>query len=247
MWKHLATLTLTLAVAVIGCSSDGDIISFNPQALVDNFETSVDTHQLMSEYGFAASRGEIDLASMDYDYVPPDDQGNPGTLTIRDGDFPFGTGDLVITFTAEGDAGFVDPYEDGVDLSDDDVVTIVADVGFNGTTPEGQNLGALADFTVETVQNDVNTATTTVTGNFAVAVDDYVTDITANDVAMTFDLQNDRVTNVTGDVEGVMDAPDLAFDAEFLVTGLGDRLQIGIDAITTQINYRVDIDELGGL
>jgi len=170
--------TLMLAAALIGCSSD-DIISFNPQALVDNFETSVDTHQLMSEYGFAASRGEIDFASLDYDYVPPDDQGNPGTLTIRDGDFPFGTGDLVITFTAEGDAGFVDPYENGIDLSDDSVVTIVADVAFSGTTPQGQTLGALADFTVETVQNDINSATTTVNGNFAVAVDDYVTDFTA--------------------------------------------------------------------
>lgn len=243
MWKLVTTLTL--AAAVIGCSTDGDILSFNPQALVDNFETSVDTHQLMSEYGFAAARGEIDLSSFDYTYVEPGTDGTPGTLTITNGTFPFGTGDLVITFTAEGDTGFVDPYDPGVDLSDDSVVTVVADVAFNGTTPEGQNLGALADFTVETVQNDINTATTTVSGNFSVAVDDYVTNFVANDVAMTFDLVNDRVTNVTGVVEGTMDVPDLAFDAEFIVTGLGDRLQIGIDAITTQINYLIDIDELG--
>jgi hypothetical protein len=243
MWRFVATLTL--AVVAIGCSSDGDIISFNPQALVDNFETSVDTHQLMSEYGFAASRGEVDFANLDYDYVPPLADGTPGTLTIRNGDFPFGTGDLVITFTSEGDAGFVDPYAAGVDLSDDTVVTVVADVAFNGTTPEGQNLGAIADFNVETVQNNVDTATTTVNGNFGVSVDDYVTNFTAADVEMTFDLANDRVTNVTGVVDGTMDVPDLAFDADFLVTGLGSELQIGIDAITTQINYLVDIDELG--
>lgn len=243
MWRLAATLTL--AAATIGCSSDGDIISFNPQALVDNFETSVDTHQLMSEYGFAASRGEIDFTNLDYDYVPPLADGTPGTLTIRNGDFPFGTGDLVITFTAEGDTGFVDPYANGVDLSDDTVVTVVADVAFNGQTPEGQNLGALADFTVETVRNDVTSATTTVNGAFGVSVDDYVTNFTANDVEMDFDLVNDRVTNVTGIVDGTMDVPDLAFDADFLVTGLGDQLQIGIDAITTQINYVVGIDELG--
>ncbi len=243
MWRFVATLVL--AAAAIGCSSDGDIITFNPQALVDNFETSVDTHQLMSEYGFAAARGEIDFANLDYDYVPPLADGTPGTLTIRNGDFPFGTGDLVITFTAEGDTGFVDPYANGVDLSDDTVVTVVADVAFNGQTPQGQTLGALADFTVQTVLNDVTSATTTVNGNFGVSVDDYVTDFVANDVEMEFDLVNDRVTNVTGVVDGSMDVPDLAFDAEFLVTGLGQELQIGIDAITTQINYLVGIDELG--
>jgi len=243
MWKFVATLTL--AAAVIGCSSADDFISFNPQALVDNFETSVDTHQLMSEYGFAASRGELDLNDFDYTYVEPGTDGTPGTLTITNGDFPFGTGDLVITFTAEGDTGFVDPYDPGVDLSDDSVVTVVADVAFNGTTPEGQNLGAMANFTVETVQNDIDTATTTVNGTFSVAVDDYVTDLVANDVAMTFDLANDRVTSVTGVVDGTMDVPDLAFDADFIVTGLGDRLEIGIDAVTTQINYLIDIDELG--
>ncbi|MHC4162923.1 MAG: hypothetical protein ACYSUM_12400 [Planctomycetota bacterium] len=242
MWKLVATLTL--AAVAIGCTSDGDILGFNPQALVDNFETSVDTHQLMSEYGFAAARGELDITGSEYDYVPPDDQGNPGTLTITNGNFPFGTGDLLVTFTAEGDAGFVDPYGAGVDLSDDTVVTVVASVAFGGTTPEGQSLGTLADFTVQTVQNDVDTATTTVTGNFGVAVDDYITDFVANDVEMTFDLANDRVTNVTGAVDGSMDVPDLAFDVDFLVTGLGDHLQIGIDAVTTQIDYFVDIDEL---
>ena len=243
MWKFVATLTI--AAAAIGCSSDGEILGFNAQALVDNFETSVDTHQLMSEYGFAASRGELDITGSEYDYVPPDTLGNPGTLTITNGTFPFGTGDLVITFTAEGDAGFVDPYGAGVDLSDDSVVTVVADIVFNGTTPEGQSLGALASLTVETVQNDVDTATTTVNGNFGVAVDDYVTNFTAADVEMTFDLANDRVTSVTGVVDGTMDVPDLAYDPDFLVTGLGDHLQIGIDAVTTQINYLVDIDELG--
>ena len=243
MWKFVATLTL--AAAVIGCSSSDDFISFNPQALVDNFETSVDTHQLMSEYGFAASRGELDLNDFDYTYVEPGTDGTPGTLTITNGTFPFGTGDLIITFTAEGDTGFVDPYDPGVDLSDDSVVTVVADIVFNGTTPEGQSLGALASLTVETVQNDVDTATTTVNGNFGVAVDDYVTNFTAADVEMTFDLANDRVTSVTGVVDGTMDVPDLAYDPDFLVTGLGDHLQIGIDAVTTQINYLVDIDELG--
>ncbi len=242
MWKFVATLTI--AAAAIGCSSDGEILGFNPQALVDNFETSVDTHQLMSEYGFAAARGELDITGSEYDYVPPDGQGNPGTLTITNGDFPFGSGDLVITFTAEGDAGFVDPYAAGVDLSDDALVTVVADIVFNGTTQDGQSLGALADITVQTVQNNLDSATTTVNGSFGVSIDDYVTNFVANDIEMTFDLVNDRVTSVTGVVAGSMDVPDLAFDADFLVTGLGDQLQIGIDAITTQINYFVDIDEL---
>ncbi|MHC4550068.1 MAG: hypothetical protein ACYTEZ_14950 [Planctomycetota bacterium] len=238
MWKRLAIVAL--GAALIGCSGS-DVITFDMQALVDSFETSVETQQLMSEYVFAAARGELDISGAEYTYVPPSGQ-TPGTLTITNGTYPFGSGDLVINFTAEGDSGFVDPYLD--DLSDDAAVTVVADVVFNGTGTAGEDLDAVADFVATTVQNEIDTATTTVNGAFGVAVDEYNVDFVTSDVEMTFDLVNETVTNVSGVVDGTMDIPNFAPDADFSVTGLGDQLDIAIDAVAAQINYTIDLIDL---
>ena len=228
-----------LAAALVGCGSNG--LGFNTAALVTNFETSVQTEQMLAEFAFEASRGDIDLTQYNYTYTPP--QGSlPGTLTITGGDFNFGSGDITINFTAAGDGGFVDPYLD--DLTDDTQVAIVADVIFNGTGPNGETLDALADITVTTIQNDVNSAITMVTGTFDVSLDDYDFEIVANDVEMTLDLVNDTVTEVTGSIVGTADIPDFLFDIDFTIDGVGDQLQIGIDAVVTQINYTLALADL---
>ena len=92
-------ILVTALVSLVGCT--GAELAFSGaarQELVDNFEVSVDAQQAMAEYSFAAGRGDLDLSGAVY--TPP--VGNtPGTLTISDGTFPFGTGDLTIVFTAQ--------------------------------------------------------------------------------------------------------------------------------------------------
>src|SRR5262245_46636418 len=96
------------AMFLAGCT--GAEVMFSgaaQQQLVQNLEVSVDAQHTITEYAFAASRGDLDVSGAVY--TPP--VGNaPGTLTFNDGTFPFGTGDLTIVFTAQGDGSYVDPY-----------------------------------------------------------------------------------------------------------------------------------------
>ena len=231
---------LTALLAVAGCT--GAEIAFSASArqeLVDNFEVSVDTQQMMAEYSFAAARGDLDLTGAIY--TPP--VGNtPGTLTINDGTFPFGTGDLTIVFTAQGDGTYVDPYV--TDLTAATEVAVVADVIFTGVSTMGEAISASADFTAETVNNGVSDVQATINGVFAVDHGEYDFDFTATDVQMELDLANERVTNVLGSVSGTADIPDFAYDADFTVDGLGTTLLVDIDAVVTSISYTLGLDDL---
>jgi len=228
-------------LAFLGACSNADLLlsAQARQDLVDNFEASVEAQQTVSEYVFAASRGDLDLAGAQY--TPPVGS-TPGTLTIQNGVFPFGTGDLTIVFTAEGDNGFVDPYV--VDLTTHQSVTVVADVLFTGISTTGEALDVAADFTATTLQNGLDDVQAVINGDFAIGHGPYDIDFTATDVEMGLDLLNETVTNVVGNVEGTVDIPDFAYDAAFTVNGLGDQIQIDIDAVVTSIVYTLALDQL---
>jgi len=228
-------------LAVLGACSSADLVMSEQarQELVDNFETSVDAQQSVAEYVFAASRGDLDLAGAQY--TPPVGS-TPGTLMIPNGVFPFGTGDLTIVFTAEGDNGFVDPYV--VDLTTHQSVTVGADVLFSGISRTGEALDVAADFTATTVQNGLDDVQAVIDGVFAIGHGPYDIDFTATGVEMGLDLLNETVTSVVGNVEGTVDIPDFAYDAVFSVNGLGDQIQIDIDAIVTTIAYTLALDQL---
>jgi hypothetical protein len=231
---------IAVLLAVAGCG--GAELAFSASArqeLVDNFETSVDAQQMMAEYSFAAARGDLDLSGAIY--TPP--VGNtPGTLTINDGTFPFGTGDLTIVFTAQGDGSYVDPYVTDLTAATD--VIVVADVIFTGVSTMGEAIAASADFTASTIANGLSDVQATVDGVFDVSHGDYDYDFTASDVQMDLDLANERVTNVLGNVTGTVDIPDFGYDADFTVEGLGATLDIDIDAVVTSISYTLGLDDL---
>lgn len=237
----MRTITLSALLALFaGCTGAELVFSASArQELVDTFEASVDVQQMIAEYTFAASRGELDLVGATY--TPPVGS-MPGTLTIPDGTFPFGTGDLTIVFTARGDGVYVDPY--AVDLATATNVTVVADVLFIGTSNIGQAIAATADFTATTVNNGLSDVQATVNGVFDVDHGDYDFDFTANGVQMDLDLENDVVTNVLGNVNGTVDIPDFPYDADFTVDGLGTTLDIDIDAVVTSISYTLGLAEL---
>ncbi|HLE96759.1 MAG TPA: hypothetical protein VI997_05245 [Candidatus Thermoplasmatota archaeon] len=237
----MRTITLSALFALLaGCT--GAELAFSASArqeLVDTFEASVDVQQALAEYTFAASRGDLDLAGAVY--TPPVGS-MPGTLTIPGGTFPFGTGDLTIVFTAQGDGAYVDPYV--TDLTTATNVMVVADVVFTGTSNIGQAIAASADFTATTVNNGLNDVQATVNGVFDVDHGAYDFDFTATDVQMDLDLANDVVTNVLGNVNGTIDIPDFPYDADFTVDGLGATLDIDIDAVVTTISYTLGLAEL---
>jgi hypothetical protein len=233
---------LAALFSLAGCAGAELALSAEARAeLVQNFELSVDAQHMITEYAFAASRGDLDISGAVY--VPPVGS-TPGTLTITGGTFPFGTGDLAITFTTQGDGAFVDPYV--VDLTAATNVEVVADVVFTGTSNIGESISAYADFTAATVNNGVSDVQATVDGLFGVDHGQYEFDFTATDVQFDLDLAAERVTNVVGSVTGTVDIPDFFYDADFSVEGLGTTLDVDIDAVVASISYTLGLLELQG-
>jgi len=239
----MRVFTLFACAALLGACTGTDL-AFSEAArqdLVQNFELSVDAQQMITEYAFAASRGDLDISGATYS--PP--MGSmPGTLTIPNGTFPFGTGDLTINFTAQGDGTYVDPYV--TDLRNATNVVVVADVLFTGVSNIGESLSASADFTATTMQNSASDVQATIDGVFGVDHGQYNFDFTATDVQMNLDLAAEKVTNVLGDVTGTVDIPDFIYDADFTVKGLGTSLDINIDAVVTSISYTLGLLQLQG-
>lgn len=239
----MRAITLSIAVALLGACTGAEL-AFSAsarQALVQNFELSVDAQHMITEYAFAASRGDLDISGAVY--TPPVGSA-PGTLQIPSGTFPFGTGDLSIVFTAMGDGQYVDPYV--TDLTAATNVVVVADVLFTGVSNIGESLSASADFTATTVQNGLSNVQATIDGDFAVDHGPYDFNFTATGVQMDLDLAAEKVTNVLGSVSGTVDIPDFFYDADFTVQGLGTTLDINIDAVVTSISYTLGLVELQG-
>lgn len=239
----MRAIPICALIALLGACT-GTELAFSASArqdLVQNFELSVDTQHMITEYAFAASRGDLDISGAVY--TPPVGS-TPGTLTITNGTFPFGTGDLTIVFTARGDGTYVDPYV--VDLSTATNVIVVADVQFSGISNIGESLDAYADFTASTINNSMSSVQAEIDGNFGVDHGEYEFDFTATDVQMDLDLVAEKVTNVLGNVSGTVDIPDFPYDADFTVDGLGTTLLVDIDAVVTSISYSLGLAELQG-
>jgi hypothetical protein len=204
----------------------------------------MEAQQEMSEFVLLVTRGDVDPSAYGaYTYDPPTAaNGWVGTLSYPDGSFPFGDGALDLTFTVIGDAGPANPLL--TDLTDDGQVDIDALVSFAGQTPAGAELLTNADFTMTAWRIGPDELSTLVDGEFDLAHDGYVTALDAHDLEMDIDLLRQEVTSVTGHVNGRVDIPDFAFDADFDVTGLGDTLRIGINAAASTLSYFLAIDDL---
>lgn len=239
----MRAISLSAFLALFGACT-GTELAFSAaarQELVQNFELSIDAQHMITEYAFAASRGDLDISGAVY--TPPVGS-MPGMLSIPNGTFPFGTGDLTIVFTAQGDGAYFDPYV--TDLTTATNVIVVADVLFTGVSNIGESLSASADFTATTVNNGISNVLATIDGDFAVDHGQYDFNFTADGVQMDLDLAAEKVTNVLGSVRGTVDIPDFFYDADFTVQGLGATLDINIDAVVTSISYTLGLLELQG-
>jgi hypothetical protein len=209
-----------------------------------NLEETVDIQQELAQFTFLAATGGLsDISS--YDYVPPSAaNGWVGSISTPAGTFPFGNGELTLNFTTTGDAGPVDPYAPGVILTDDDQVSVDADVDFLGQTDLGYNVNALGDFMVTTTNNGPIDVRALVDGDFVINHGEYTSTFNADQLALDFNLITSEISSIMGQLGGSIDIPDFAIDADFAIEGLGQQLDFAIDALATDIHYLVDLVDL---
>ncbi|MHC4938130.1 MAG: hypothetical protein ACYTHK_04090 [Planctomycetota bacterium] len=237
-------LALILSLSCIGCGaavaaallSGGDI-----DDLVENFEESVQTQQQLAEFAMKAARGEIDISQYDYD-PPTQANGMTGTLTLNDGQLPFGSGDVQIVLQVDGDGVPVDPY--GQDLSSLSQIDGIVDIRFRGKAPSGKSLAIDADVDISTIANSATDVTAIMAGNWDVNLDGYGTNMSTGGMEFDIDLATEQVTRAVGSIDGDIDIPNFPIDADFDIEGLGDKLQAAIDVGVTDIDIDIDLDSL---
>ena len=236
MRKLIGVLSLSLFLAGCGVAGLLPVVFSASQMddLVGNMEETLEAQQLVSKWAIEAARGDLSLEGATYD--PPTAGSNwLGTLTIDDGTFPFGAGDVVLQFTATGDGGPADPYV--VDLSDDANVVLDIDVQFQGTGNSGLPLRVDADFVSEHTQNLEDEVTAKINGAFTVDYADYTSNFNATDLVTRIDIDEDRILDIVGDLQASVDVPDFPFDADFDLSGLGDAVQVSYDVFGSSLDY----------
>jgi len=228
-----------LCAALFGCGADEvTLTQAEAQALASNFGECMGAQNEATELAIGAGLGEADLSGYTYD-PPSAGNGWVGTITGNDVVTRFGTGDLLVTFTATGDAGPVDPYVD--DLSDDSAVTIDAHVMFNGVSLIGAPLDVDATFTLATTGRDTDTETMQLDGTFDVSHGGYDAHIDADAFGIVYDKVTEEAASVTGMISGTIDLPNFAFDAEFSLAGLGTTIDATLRAGGTLLHILIDL------
>ena len=237
-------LALLLSFSCIGCGaavaaallSGGDV-----DDLVDNFEETIETQQQLSQYAMQAARGELDIDGYTYD-PPTAANGMTGTLTLDNGQLPFGDGNVQIVFKIDGDGVPVDPYATNLASAgelDGDVQIV-----FVGTSPEGKPLNIDMDVDVATIANSDTDVTAMLAGNWDIVLDGYRTSFSTGGVEMDIDLLTEEVTRAVGNIDGDIDIPDFPVDGDFDIEGLGDRLAVAVDVGITDIDFDVALGDL---
>jgi hypothetical protein len=234
-------LAIPLLAALGGCTGAEILFSASArQEMVDNVEGAAESQQLLTEYVYAAARGDVPLDDVVYD-APSAENGYVGTITATGGAFAFGTGDLSLQFTCNCDEGYVDPFDPLVDLSDDGQVVLDIVAVFDGISNLGASLRVAADVLVTTVTNGEASATTTLDGSYDIDHAGYDVDLLASNLAITFDHTSHQVTYVTGELVGEIDIPDFAFDVDVALVGAGTAIQVGLDFLDDSIHYTRDL------
>lgn len=235
-----------LCLALTGCAS-GDYTAFfsatQMDNLVTNMEGTLSSQEEMSRWSFGVARGDISVSG--YTYDPPTAGNNwVGTITATGATFPFGTGNLSMTFTALDENGNpVDPFVD--DLTNDSQVTItVHNVNFAGVSVDGAALTMDGAYSAVTSSNAADSVATVLNGTFDVNYDEYVSSFTATDLELTIDTVQGEVTNIVGDLDGTIDVPNWPDDANLNLDAVGSQLQIYYNVGGTQFQYVLDLVDL---
>jgi hypothetical protein len=233
----LATL---LCLGLAGCSADELILSpGEAEAIGDNVEGAIEAYQSMTDYGVSVGLGETDLN--DAQYTAPDASNDWMGRIEYTGDIDGHSGTVVIDFRAEADGQPVDPFQ--IDPSSVGAVVLTGTATFTGTSAEGAPLSLSADFSLDVTAENGELVSVSVAGNFSVNHDDHVVDLATDGFTVEYDAARE-IVSVTGTIDGEVDVPNLAYDADVSARGEGDQLVYSVGVLGVNVDREIAVSDL---
>jgi len=229
----------TLFLAFASCGALTDVLDRTTlsdaelQDVKDNYQGAVRAFNDLEEFAASVANGTVDISGSTYD-PPTSENGWVGTLRYQGPDFPGGDGDFVLGFTVLDQNGQpVDPFE--TDVTGDEVLTMDVGVDFLGTTAEGAPLELHADFNLVLDQSDPAREVVTLDGTFSIRHNDYVADLTARTLVFSYDPATGLVQEATGMIDGTIEIPGFAFDADVAIVAHGETASVDIAVLDQTI------------
>lgn len=231
MYRPVFPLLLVFA----SCGAIGDIINRTTlseaelQDVKDNYQGAMRAFNDLEEFAAGVADGTVDITTSTYD-PPTAENGWLGTLHYQGPEFPGGDGDVMLGFTVLDQNGQpVDPFQ--TDVTGDDVLTMAVDFDFVGTSAEGAALEFRADFTLRLDRANPALEVVSVDGTFSIRHNEYVAELTATDLVFSYDPVTGIAHEATGAVDGTIDIPNYAFDADVEIDAQGDVLAVSISVL----------------
>jgi hypothetical protein len=243
-----------LLLALASCGAIGDIIDRTTltdaelQDVKDNYQGAMRAFNDLGDFAMGVADGTIDISTSTYD-PPTAENGWQGTLHYQGPDFPGGDGNITLTFTVtDGNNQPVDPFQ--TDITNDPTITAVVGIDFSGTTKEGAPLDLQADFTLGLDQTDPSRNVVSVDGSFTIRHNDYVAKLKATSFVLSYDPATGVAQEATGVIDGTIDIPNFAFDADVTLKGNGETLAVDVAVLNQTVDNGVvniaDFQAAGG-
>jgi hypothetical protein len=214
------------------CGAVGDVIDRTTlneaelQDVKDNYQGAIRAFQDLGDFSADVADGTVDISGSTYD-PPTVANGWEGTLRYQGPDFPGGDGDITLRFTAlDGSGQPVDPFEPGA--VDGTMLTMDVGVDFVGTTAAGAPLRFRADFTLALDRTNPELEVVSMDGTFTIRHNDYIAELTATAFTFGWDPVLALAQDASGRIDGTIDIPGFAFDAEATIIAQGEALSVHV-------------------
>jgi hypothetical protein len=237
-----------LLLSFASCGAFGDVIDRTTlseaelQEVKDNYDGAMRAFQDLGDFAADVADGTVDISGSTYD-PPTAGNGWQGTLRYQGPDFPGGDGDITLRFTAlDGTGQPVDPFS--TDVADDTIIAMDVGVDFLGTTTDGAPLAFRADFALDLDRTDPDREVVAIDGTFTIRHGEYVAELVATAFSFSWDPLLSLAGDATGRIEGAIDIPGFAFDADVDIVGQGESLQVHVAVLDQTVEDAVlDIND----
>ena len=205
------------------------------QEVADNYAAALEAFHDLEEFAVDLANGDIETDDALEFTVPSEDNDWTGTLRYVGPDLPGGDGELTVTFKVVKDGVAIDPFDS--ELSDTSLLTADLTVEFDGLTRKGAPMTFSADFTTSYDREVAEGKEDVITdGDFTIVHDGYRADLTASAFTLRIDVESSTPENASGQIRGVIDIPDFAFDADVDIEGRGEVIHVEVDVLDQSID-----------